>query len=126
MKSVLLSHFAGNIFPTHFYFIFLPPAKEVGEAYVFTGVCLSTGMGVSAPLHAWIHPPGPEADTPPWKERQTPPGTRGRPPGTRGRHSPPPADTSPRWTPPLRSACWDTVNNRAVRIQLECILFILI
>ena len=49
-------------------------------------VCLSTGEGVSALLHAGIH-----TDTP-----------HGR--------------------PPLHSACWDTVNKRAVRIPLECIL----
>ena len=69
---------------------FLPPAHEVCEGHVFTSVCLSTG-GVSAQLHAGIHPLGPEADLP----GQT--------------------DT------PL-SACWDTVNKRAVRITLECIL----
>ena len=52
--------------------ILLPPANEVCEGYVFTGVCLSTGRGVSAPLHAGIHTPRadtPQADTP----RQTPP-----------------------------------------------------
>ena len=39
----------------------LPPANEVCKGYVSTGVCLSTGGGVSAPLHAGIHP---LADTP--------------------------------------------------------------
>ena len=43
--------------------ILLPPANEVCEGYVFTGAYLSMG-GVSAPLHAGIHPLGPEADTP--------------------------------------------------------------
>ena len=75
----------------------LPPANEVSEGYDFTGVCLSTG-GVSSPLHAGIHPPGPEADTPP---RNT----------ALGSHPPPP-----------RSACWDMVNKWAVHIPLECIL----
>ena len=37
-------------------FGYLPPANEVCEAYVFTGVCLSMG-GVSA-----TQPPGPKAD----------------------------------------------------------------
>ena len=37
----------------------LPPANEVCEGYVFTGVCLSTGEGGSGPMHA-----GPPADTP--------------------------------------------------------------
>ena len=46
------------------YLCILPPANEVFEGFVFTGVCLSTGEWVSAPLHAGIHPPGPEADTP--------------------------------------------------------------
>ena len=62
----------------------LPPANEVCEGYVFTGVCLSTG--VSAPLHAGIHPPDerqipPSRQTPLWADtpwqtrpRQTPPG----------------------------------------------------
>ena len=44
--------------------IFLRPANEVYEGYVFTSVCLSTG-GMSAPLHAGIHPQD---------QRQTPPG----------------------------------------------------
>ena len=33
------------------------------------------------------------------------------------------ADT-PRKTPPMPSACWDTVNKRAVRILLECSLLV--
>ena len=72
--------------------------NEVCEGYVFTGVCLSTG-GVSARLHAGIHihPP-----------RQTPPSGQ----------TPPWADT-PWQTPPPGSACWDTVNKRAVCIPLD-------
>ena len=35
----------------------------------------------------------------------------------------PRAGTTP---PPGHSACWDTVNKRAVRIPLECILFIIL
>ena len=60
--------------------------------------CLSVhrGRGMSAPLHAGIHPPG---------------------------QIPPQADT-PRHRPPLRSACWDMVNKRSVRIPLECILVV--
>ena len=48
-------------------FIPLPPANEVCEGYVLTGVCLSTGE-VSASSHAGIHtPPGrhPSGQTPP-------------------------------------------------------------
>ena len=36
---------------------FLPPANEVCEGYVFTGVCLSTGGGacvVAGRGHAWL------------------------------------------------------------------------
>ena len=75
--------------------------------------CLSVyRRGVSAPLHAGIHPPAwadtPQADTPRGNTpRQTPPGQI--PP--LGRHPPPWADTPP---------CWDTVNKRVVRILLEC------
>ena len=43
----------------------LPPANDVCEGYVFTGVCLSTGV---CPIACWDTPPGPEGDTP----RQTP------------------------------------------------------
>ena len=81
----------------------LPPANEVCEGYVFTGVCLSTGG-------LW--------QTPPWADHPPP----------LGRH-PTTGPTIPHWadTPqpdplPLCSACWDTVNKRVVRIPLECIL----
>ena len=82
---------------------FLPPANEVCEGYVFTDVCLSTG-GV-CPIACWIPSPPhrhPQTDTP------------------LGRH---PLGQTPPWADtPLSSACWDTVNKRAVRIPLECIL----
>ena len=42
--------------------IFLPPANEVCEGYVFTGVCLSMGQGVRGCSggggHAWLLPEG--------------------------------------------------------------------
>ena len=85
--------------------LYLPPANEVLEGYVFTGVCLSVHRGVPTPLHAGIHPPG-----------QTPPFWADTPQAD----TPNPllwADT----TPPC-STYWDTVNKRAVRIPLECIL----
>ena len=48
--------------------VLLPPANEVCEGYVFTGVCPSTG-GVSALLHAGIHsPPPPREQTPPGED----------------------------------------------------------
>ena len=88
---------------------FLPPAHEVCEGHVFTSVCLSTG-GVSAQLHAGIHPLGPEADPP----GQTPPGQT--PPGQTppGRH--PPGHTS------QPDAPWADTPQQTVRILLECIL----
>ena len=126
--------------------LYLPPANEACEGYVFTGVFLST-RGAGLPLvpggpathtHPWADTPHPSGQTPP---RQTPPGQT--PPG---RHTPPGQTPSPRQTHthpgqtppltagirphpvhagihiPLPSACWDTVNKRAVRIPLECIL----
>ena len=90
-------------------------------------------------MHAGIGTPTP-GQTPSWADTpsnplgQTPP--PGRHPHAQGRHPPMPradtpwADIPTPWadTPPwadtsaLRSACWDTVNKRAVRIPLECIL----
>ena len=78
----------------------LPPANEVCKGYVFTGVCLSTGggEGVSALMHAGIHPLGrytpwqvhPLAGTPPG--RYTPLGRYTYLAGT------PPGQVSPPWT----------------------------
>ena len=85
----------------------LPPANEVCEGHVFTGVCLST-RGV-CPIACWdTHTLGPE-QTHPRDQRQTPPrDQRQTPPRTRGRYPPqqiplgPEADTSQdqRQTPP--------------------------
>ena len=75
---------------------FLPPANDVCEGHVFTGVRLSTGGRVSASGPSGgrgRHPLGPEANTHP------------------GYTSPSLADTP--------CACWYTVNKRAVRIPLE-------
>ena len=112
----------------------LTPANEVCEGYVFTNVCLSTGVFV-CPLHAGIHPPGQVHPL----GRYTP-GRYTPPTGTPSRYTPlghvhplPSAcwDTHPHaqcmlgctpLSPALHSACWDMVNKRAVRIPLECIL----
>ena len=59
-----------------------------------------------------VHPPS--RHTPP---RQVPPWQVHPPTGTFPWAVPPKAGT-----PPDHSACWDTVNKRAVRIPLECIL----
>ena len=75
-----------------------------------------------------VHPPG---QVPHILQAGTPPGTpprytprqvhplAGIPPG---RHTQPGRYTPPTRYSPYHSACWDTVNKRAVRIPLECIL----
>ena len=119
---------------------YLPPANEVSEGYVFTGVCLSMGGCLPLARRGVRHPLGrtplgrhPWDDTP-WVNNPL------------GRH-PPPVLPSACWDthtpvqcmlgyihPPTQcmlgyrhlqpSACWDTVNKRAVRIPLECILVV--
>ena len=82
----------------------------------------ASGLGRDCLAHTllWEDPPGrhpppgqtPRVDTPPSRHPRadTPP----------GRHTP--AQCMLGYTP-LHSAFWDTVNKRAVRIRLECILF---
>ena len=91
-------------------FVLLPAAMKLGQGNVFTGVwfCSRGGVFLSAhPPRAGTHPPPgrytpPQAGTPlrrytpPWAGTPSPP-----PPGSRLRH---------------------TVNERPVRILLECIL----
>ena len=87
-------------------------------------------QGVSAPFHAGIYSPGPEADTPlgrhpsPWADNpppeQTPPGKTSPWADTPWADTPP-GRHPPGRHPPLHSACWDTVSKRAIRIPLECI-----
>ena len=66
----------------------LPPATKLGQGYVFTGICDSVRRGVSASVHAGIHPQSRHpygADTP-WEQtpsEQTPP-----PPPPGSRHHP--------------------------------------
>ena len=74
--------------------------------------CLSVHRGVSATPRPGQTPPG-----------QTPPGRH--PPGQCMLGYIPPAQCMLGWdthTPSLPSACSDTVNKRAVRIPLQCIL----
>ena len=105
--------------------------------FLQVSVILSTGGGESASVHAGIPPPPPweqtpweqtppqGADTPPSPRSRHPPDQtppRSRPPWTRSRH-PPPGAEPPRSRHPLgRSWLWHTVNERPVRILLECIL----
>ena len=90
---------------------FVTGRNEVVAKVIFLHlfVILFTG-GVSASVHARIpHPPG--ADTP----RSRHPQSR-HPPGA---DTPPPREQTP---PPPRSRLRHTVNERPVRILLECIL----
>ena len=72
--------------------------------------------GVSASVHAGIPPPSPGADTPPRGSRH-PPGADTPP----EQASPQEQTLPPKQTPP-RSRLQHTVNERLVRILLECIL----
>ena len=105
--------------------------RSLGQGNIFAPVCRSVHRGESTwagtPLGRYtpwqVHPGRytPWQIHPPGRYTPSPPPWAGTPP--------PPAGTSPRQvhpregTPP-RNACWDTVNKRAVRILLECILVI--
>ena len=103
----------------------LPPATRLEQGNIFRSVCqefCSRGGGCVYPIACWdthtppgAHPLGPEADTP--RHTTHPPGA--------DTPSGPEADTSGS-RPLLHSACWDTVNKRAVRIPLECFLVLVI
>ena len=89
------------------------PQRSCGQGYVFTHVCDSVHRGG---LRAGRTPPGrenPLARRPPWQEdppaRRTPPSRENPPPGRRHH-------------PPWGSRYQHTVNERPVRILLECIL----
>ena len=62
----------------HIHPFLLPPANEVSEGYVSTGVCLSRG-GV-CPIACWDTLPPPGADKPPPRSRHPLPGSRHPPP----------------------------------------------
>ena len=53
---------------------FLPPAKDVCEGCVFTGVCLSAGGYLPHCRMGYTPPPGPEAEPPPETRGRHPPG----------------------------------------------------
>ena len=83
--------------------------------HLFSSVCHSVHRGntwAGTPPGRYTSPGLPRAGTPPLG-RYTPPRWAGTLPG---RYTPLGRYTS------LGSACWDTVNKRAVRILLECIL----
>ena len=101
--------------------LFLPPANEVCEGYVFTPVCQSFCSRVGGACWdttPWKQTSPPEADTP---QKQTP-GTRHPPEPDTPRTRPPPEPDTPRkqTLPPAQCMLGDTVNKRAVCILLEC------
>ena len=96
---------------------------------IFSQACVKNSVhgGGSASVHAGIQPPGadppgsrhPQEQTPQSRHppEQTPPQSRHHPPGA-DTPNPPGADTPP------RSRLQHTVNERPVRILLECILVV--
>ena len=102
---------AGSMHPTGMQFL-LPATTKLGQGNVFTSVCLSTGGEGCLPQCMLRYTPPPGAD-PPWEQTprpDTPPG----PDTPRSRH--------PRTRHPPGSRLQHTVNERPVRILLECIL----
>ena len=102
---------------------YLPPATQLGQGYIFTGVCdfVRGGVCLSA---CWDTTPGTRqallrTRQAPW-DQAPPPRTRQAPP-PRDQAGPPLRDqagTAP--SPPEMSILGDTVNERAVCILLEC------
>ena len=95
---------------------YLPAETKFGQGNIFTPVCHPVHKGVPDQQS----PPPPRDQTP--HRDQTPPGTRHPPDQTpRTRH--PPDQTPPGPDPPPgNSRLRNTVNDRPVRILLECIL----
>ena len=131
----LLFVFQLSLFSCHIKSFFLPAATKLGQGNIFTGVCLSTGGAwggwgegclpqcmLGYPLLEQTPPQEQTLPLPPLEQtppEQTPPGSR--PP--QEQTPPPGADHPPgtRHTPP-GSRLQHTVNERPVRILLECIL----
>ena len=104
-------------------YIFTARKRSLGQANVFTPVCHSVYGGVCpTPLDA---DPLPGLDRPPPPPDADPPGVGQTPPGCRPRPrvGKTPLDATP---PPGvgQTNPTDTVNKRAVRILLECILLL--
>ena len=133
--------------------VYYRPQRSCGQGYVFTCVCDSAHRGGSpentpqdqgdttTPPQTKENPPGTRETPPPSRTRETPPppgprrtphppgprrtpspGTKENPPGPR--RTPPPPRT--RQTPPSGRRLQHTVNERPVRILLECILVFLL
>ena len=105
------------------YLIFLlfdRPKRSFGQGNIFTPVCHSFCSRGGLTRHA----PNPPDQTP--SPDQTPPDQT--PPWTRHPQTRPPPDQTPHGPdtpsppPPATSRLWNTVNDRPVRILLECTL----
>ena len=102
--------------------VYYRPQRSCGQGYVFTRVCdsVNRGEGVSA------EPPPRTKENPPGPRRTPPPGTKENPPGTK--ENPPRPGRPPPGTradpPPPGRTLQHTVNERPVRILLECILIL--
>ena len=104
----------------------LPAATKLGQGNVFTGICLSTGEEGCLPQYMLGYTPrtrySPPAADPAGPGRH-PPGP-GRPPGPGTSPPCPGPGRPPRTRHPPGSRLQHTVNERPVRILLECILVI--
>ena len=101
IHKIFVWHFFLKLECMYFGFTCYRPQRSCGQGNIFTPVCHSVHRGVSASVQAGIPPPSkhpPRADNPPGVDTPPPEQT---PPGSRLRH---------------------TVNERPVRILLECIL----
>ena len=81
--------------------LYIYPPQTKFDKVMFLHLSVSHSVHLEGGKHLSRYP---RAGTPPWT-------------GTPSR-----AGTSPRQVHPPRSACWDTVNKRSVRVPLECIL----
>ena len=112
-QLITLGYFSGSV-SVRFYFsqpmllypifgVFLPPANEVCECYVFTPVCQSfCSRGVCSSAW-WDAPPCPH---PPARGRHPPGDQRQTPPRDKGQTPPPPPKPRGRY-PPGSSVCWE-------------------
>ena len=112
-------------------FTFWTPATKLGQGYVFTGVRHSVNRrGVPDTPRTWSrhHPPRDQVH-PPWTRYTPTPQDQVHTLGTRYTPMPPPRPGKPPKTrynplPPTQSMLGDTVNERAIRILLECNLVV--
>ena len=128
LQSIVIITISGHQIPINPIFT---ARKKVCEVYVFTPVCQSFCSHRGGGEVPGQVPPGRyTAPLPPGRSTPPPPGRYApqqiQPPWqvhTPSRYTPTPCQVHLlAGTHPLSSACWDTVNKRAVRIPMECIL----